>query len=156
VSIGELRERSQKSQAATNQLSWKTGAVYGQAQNFARRIVEMPANLATPTLLANLITKEFEGLKNVEIRVRDKRWIQEREMRSFLSVAAGSVEEPKFVEIVYKGAGGDAKPVALVGKGMDRCLTFYFYFYFFLFFSRYRVPKFKRPRQVVLIIISFA
>lgn len=41
-------------------------------------------------------------------------------MNTFLSVAAGTDEPAKFVEIIYKGAkkGGDATDVAFVGKGI--------------------------------------
>ena len=41
-------------------------------------------------------------------------------MRTFLSVAAGTEEPAKFVEIMYKGASGsgDATDVAFVGKGI--------------------------------------
>lgn len=41
-------------------------------------------------------------------------------MNTFLSVAAGTEEPAKFVEIIYKGAkeGGDATDVAFVGKGI--------------------------------------
>lgn len=41
-------------------------------------------------------------------------------MRTFLSVAAGTEEPAKFVEIIYKGASGsgDATDLAFVGKGI--------------------------------------
>lgn len=41
-------------------------------------------------------------------------------MRTFLSVAAGTEEPCKFVEIIYKGAkeGGSETDVAFVGKGI--------------------------------------
>lgn len=48
-------------------------------------------------------------------------WAKEKGMRTFLSVAAGSEQPAKFVEIIYKGASGsgsDATDVAFVGKGI--------------------------------------
>ena len=39
-------------------------------------------------------------------------------MGSFLSVAKGSEEEPKFLEIDYKGGKADESPVIFVGKGV--------------------------------------
>lgn len=51
-------------------------------------------------------------------------WAEERGMRTFLSVAAGSEEPCKFLEIHYKGSkNGSAKSefkpsLALVGKGI--------------------------------------
>lgn len=48
-------------------------------------------------------------------------WAKEKKMNTFLSVAAGTDEPAKFVEIIYKGAKeGDesATDVAFVGKGI--------------------------------------
>jgi len=39
-------------------------------------------------------------------------------MRTFLSVTHGTAEPAKFLEIHYKGAAGDAQPLAFVGKGI--------------------------------------
>ena len=39
-------------------------------------------------------------------------------MFAYLSVANGSDEPPKFVELTYKGSSHDAGPFALVGKGI--------------------------------------
>ena len=39
-------------------------------------------------------------------------------MFAYLSVANGSDEPPKFVELEYKGAPDDSAPFALVGKGI--------------------------------------
>ncbi|KAA1129164.1 hypothetical protein PGTUg99_032295 [Puccinia graminis f. sp. tritici] len=103
-------------------LDWSTGLVFGQAQNLARELMESPANLMTPTLFCERITKEFQGIKNVEIQAHDKSWAEAKKMNSFLSVARGTTEPCKFLEIHYKGASGGAgefKPtVALVGKGI--------------------------------------
>ncbi|KAA1091815.1 hypothetical protein PGTUg99_014609 [Puccinia graminis f. sp. tritici] len=103
-------------------LDWSTGLVFGQAQNLARELMESPANLMTPTLFCDRISKEFQGIKNVEIQAHDKSWAEAKKMNSFLSVARGTTEPCKFLEIHYKGASGGAgefKPtVALVGKGI--------------------------------------
>ncbi|KAI9624539.1 hypothetical protein H4Q26_016768 [Puccinia striiformis f. sp. tritici PST-130] len=66
---------------------------------------------------------EFQGIKNVDIHVHDKAWAESHKMNSFLSVARGTTEPCKFLEIHYKGASGGSsgefKPtVALVGKGI--------------------------------------
>ena len=41
-----------------------------------------------------------------------------KENVAYLSVANGSDEPPKFVELTYKGSSHDAGPFALVGKGI--------------------------------------
>ncbi len=49
---------------------------------------------------------------------RDRAWAEEKKMESFLSVAAGSAQPPKFLELEYKGGSDGAAPFALVGKGI--------------------------------------
>jgi aminopeptidase len=60
----------------------------------------------------------FAGHDNVEVIVRDREWIQDQKMGAFLSVAQGSDQPLKFLEIHYKGASTDKAPLALVGKGV--------------------------------------
>ncbi|KAG5458261.1 MAG: hypothetical protein BJ554DRAFT_1551, partial [Olpidium bornovanus] len=123
----ELKSKQPSSQVSAGPLraadgpSWRTGMLYAEAQNFARRITEMPSNLATPELFAETVAKAVGGLQGVEVFVRDETWIRERNMRLLLSVAAGSTRPPRFVEIRYRGGGGgggDGSPLALVGKGV--------------------------------------
>ncbi|KAN0065120.1 hypothetical protein ACQY0O_001617 [Thecaphora frezii] len=100
-------------------LSWYTGEVYAKAQNWARELKETPANLMTPTIFAQRVTAAFKNLPNTSVIVHDEDWAREQKMGSFLSVAAGTDEPAKFVEIHYKGAPNhDAAPLAFVGKGI--------------------------------------
>lgn len=102
-------------------LDWNTGIIFGQAQNLARELMETAANLMTPTKFCDRIQKEFQDIKNVNIQVHEKTWAEEKGMNSFLSVARGSNEPCKFLEIHYQGKskGSEFKPtVALVGKGI--------------------------------------
>ncbi|KAG6809374.1 hypothetical protein H0H92_000512 [Tricholoma furcatifolium] len=98
---------------------WDRGVVYAKAQNFARTLMELPANMMTPTKFTERVQTEFAGLKNVEIIVRDEAWAAEKGMNVFLSVTRGTSEPAKIMEIHYKGAPSkDAQPLALVGKGI--------------------------------------
>ncbi|MBW0473128.1 hypothetical protein O181_012843 [Austropuccinia psidii MF-1] len=102
-------------------LDWSTGLIFGQAQNLARELMETGANLMTPTKFCERIKKEFQGLANVEIHVREKSWAENSKMNSFLSVARGTEEPCKFLEIHYKGtksASGFKPSIAFVGKGI--------------------------------------
>ncbi|KAG9098172.1 hypothetical protein FRC06_006677 [Ceratobasidium sp. 370] len=104
---------------SAGELNWETGVTYAKAQNLARELMELPANMLTPTLFCERIAKEFEGVKNVELIVREKEWAEEKGMRTFLSVSKGSSEPPKFLEIHYKGASDpNAQPLVFVGKGI--------------------------------------
>lgn len=105
--------------ATGSDLNWQTGSLYANGQNLARELMELPANMLTPTAFCERIVKEFQGLNNVEIHVRDKAWAEEKGMRVFLSVAQGTAQPPKFLEIHYKGAKDpQARPLGLVGKGI--------------------------------------
>ncbi|EGG12142.1 uncharacterized protein MELLADRAFT_54777 [Melampsora larici-populina 98AG31] len=103
------------------ELNWSSGLIFGRAQNLARELMETPANMMTPTAFCDRIKKEFEGISNVEIHVRDREWAEAKGMRSFLSVARGSNEPCKFLEVHYKGSSGSGAfqpSVAFVGKGI--------------------------------------
>ncbi|KAH8101643.1 cytosol aminopeptidase family, catalytic domain-containing protein [Cristinia sonorae] len=98
---------------------WDEGVTYAYAQNLARTLTELPANLMTPTIFTERIKSEFTDIPNTEILVRDEAWAAEKGMRTFLSVTQGTSEPAKFLEIHYKGAADkDATPVVLVGKGI--------------------------------------
>ena len=94
------------------------GRIIGEAQNFARDLVNEPGNRMTPTILAERARKMSEeaGLK-CEIYGPDK--LKELKMGAFWSVAQGSDEEPRLILMRYEPAGAPPKPVlGLVGKGI--------------------------------------
>ncbi|PWN49111.1 hypothetical protein IE53DRAFT_318209 [Violaceomyces palustris] len=100
-------------------LSWFTGEVYAKAQNWARELMETPANLMTPTIFSQRVTAAFKNVPGTSVQVHDEAWAKEQRMGSFLSVAAGTDEPAKFVEIKYNGApDSKAPPLAFVGKGI--------------------------------------
>jgi leucyl aminopeptidase len=77
----------------------------------------LPANVCTPTYLANTAKKMAKDFK-LDVEILDRKQIEALKMYSFLSVTNGTVEPPKF--IVLKHMGGKAKdaPIVLVGKGI--------------------------------------
>lgn len=84
-------------------LDWKTGSLYAEGQNMAREFMELPGNLMTPTVFCKRATQVLKGLPNVTVHVRDEAWAAEKEMRSFLSVTAGTAEPAnswKFITMV--------------------------------------------------------
>ncbi|OLY84562.1 Cytosol aminopeptidase [Smittium mucronatum] len=99
---------------------WNEGKICAESQNFVRDLTTTPANLMTPTIFAESVVKELESIKNVTVNVYDQDWIETNKMGLFLSVAQGSAQPPKFVEIIYNGLGSSslAPSVALVGKGI--------------------------------------
>ncbi|KAG8939548.1 hypothetical protein FRC04_006234 [Tulasnella sp. 424] len=104
---------------ATESARWEEGLTVSYAQNLARELMELPANMMTPTLFCERMQKELDGVANVETFVRDEAWAAEKGMRTFLSVTKGTSEPAKFLEIHYKGAADkSATPLVLVGKGI--------------------------------------
>ncbi|WFD35047.1 hypothetical protein MCUN1_001895 [Malassezia cuniculi] len=100
-------------------LSWWTGEVYARAQNWARELQELPSNIITPTAFAERVSATFKNIPNTQVIVRDEDWARSENMNLFLSVAHGSDEPLRFVEVHYRGApDADAQPLAIVGKGI--------------------------------------
>ncbi|MDD3267251.1 MAG: leucyl aminopeptidase [Burkholderiales bacterium] len=83
-----------------------------------RDLANNPANVATPTYLADVAETFVEINDKVSAQILGKKDIQKLGMNSFLGVAKGSVEEPRFIILEYKGAKKSEKPVVLVGKGI--------------------------------------
>ena len=88
-----------------------------QAVTKARDLVNEPANIMTPSALADE-AKEICKKNNIKFTVLDKDECEALGMHSFLSVARGSSEELKFIVMEYNGRATDEDKVALVGKGI--------------------------------------
>ena len=95
---------------------WQRGVILANGQNIARKLMETPANLMTPTRFGEIATELGTPL-GVKVIVHDKAWAKSKKMGSFLSVAQGSDEPPVFLEMHYNNAP-NGKPLALVGKGI--------------------------------------
>ncbi len=93
----------------------RRGSILGEAVNLARRLAVTPANDMTPTILAQEATKAAKDA-GFAIEVHDAEWARARGMGSFLSVAQGSVQPPKFIVMHHKNGKGER--LALVGKGI--------------------------------------
>ncbi|KAK4337411.1 hypothetical protein RND71_044141 [Anisodus tanguticus] len=95
---------------------WKKGFILSRMQNFCRKLQELPANIMTPTRFGQEAKELCEPL-GVKVLVHDRQWAEEKKMYSFLSVANGSDEPCKFVELHYMNAG-EKRPLVFVGKGI--------------------------------------
>ena len=93
------------------------GIALGDATNFARELVNDPANVVTPTELAK---RSVDAGKKYgfEVEVKDKDHIIENKMDAFWSVAKGATEEPKLIIMRYKGDPSSDKIFGLIGKGL--------------------------------------
>ena len=119
----ELKEKSTDNNEIKNVTfigggDFNTGIVIAEAQVIARRLTELPANIATPTYVSEEIQKIFKPMDNTDIKIHEEKWALDRKMNSFLSVAAGSDQPAKFAEIKYYGTDKSEKPIILAGKGI--------------------------------------
>jgi leucyl aminopeptidase len=82
---------------------------------FTRDLVSEPANVLSTTEFAD----RLEALRELglEVEVLDEAALEALGMRTLLAVARGSETPARVVVMQWKG-GGDAKPLALVGKGV--------------------------------------
>jgi leucyl aminopeptidase len=95
----------------------KRGEALSAGVTLAREMANRPGNLATPTALADEARKlgRSHGLK---VEVLDRKHAEKLGMGSFLAVAQGSAEPPKFIVARWMGGEKNAAPVVLVGKGI--------------------------------------
>ena len=106
-----------KIEAAAVTEGLKRGEAIAAGATLARECANRPANHCTPTYLATQAKKlgKDYGLK---VEVLDRKACEKLGMGSFLSVAQGSDEPPRFIVARWQGAGKSDAPVVLVGKGI--------------------------------------
>jgi len=107
----------QKTEAAAVQQGLRCGTAIASGVTLAREFGNRPGNQCTPTWLgqqAKKIGKEWD----LDVEVMDKKQIEKLGMGSFLAVAQGSAEPPRFIVARYDGAAKSQAPVVLVGKGI--------------------------------------
>ncbi|GLT73361.1 hypothetical protein SLA2020_452270 [Shorea laevis] len=87
---------------------------------FGRELVNSPANVLTPAVLAEEASKIASLYSDVlSATILDAEECKKLKMGSYLAVAAASANPPHFIHLCYKPPGGSAKvKLALVGKGL--------------------------------------
>jgi leucyl aminopeptidase len=91
------------------------GAALGAGQTLARGIQVLPGNICTPTYVGRA-AEELAARHGFAVTVLDRAAIAREKMGALLAVAQGSVEEPRFIVLEYRGA--EDAPIVLVGKGV--------------------------------------
>ncbi|XP_050528203.1 cytosol aminopeptidase-like [Daktulosphaira vitifoliae] len=90
------------------------GAVFGGAQNLARMFTEIPANILTPSVFADNMTKTLCPC-GITVDIQDKDWIEAKKLYGVLEASKGSCEQPLFAVLGYCGGDKTQKPLAFVG-----------------------------------------
>ncbi|MBT6843171.1 MAG: leucyl aminopeptidase [Candidatus Melainabacteria bacterium] len=93
--------------------------IIAESVAMARDLVWEPACEVTPTYLANYAKKIAAGKSNpLVLKILEKKDCEKLGMGSFLAVAQGADQPPKFIEFSYKPTGKIKKHIALIGKGV--------------------------------------
>ncbi len=103
--------------AAALETGAQRGQILGDAINFTRSMALTPANDMTPTHMAEK-AQEVSAKTGIALDVLDEDRARKEGMGSFLSVAQGSAQPPKFIVMTYKGDPSSKEILALVGKGI--------------------------------------
>lgn len=105
-----------ESQAAEKAAGEARAVVSGMIM--ARELANLPGNVCTPAYLAEQAKGLENEYKSLKVGVLEEKEMEELGMGALLSVSRGSRQPAKLITIEYRGAGKDAKPVVLVGKGL--------------------------------------
>jgi len=118
-----------RAQSAEAKAGAREGAAIAQGMTLARDLGNLPGNVCTPTYLGETARQLAKTYKTIKAEVLGRKQIEALNMGSFLSVARGSDEEPRFIVLRYQGGKPAAKksknapgpivgPIVLVGKGI--------------------------------------
>lgn len=96
------------------------GQVIAASVMRARDLVNGPANLVTPSHLADVAREIADTLtdRGVKVTVLEREDCEKLGMGCYLAVARGSAQRPKFIHLQYTPKGASRGRVCLVGKGV--------------------------------------
>ena len=107
--------------AAAEAAAIERGIAQGKATaagiKLAKDLANLPGNLCTPTYLAET-AEQLAAELPIATRILEQSDMEALGMGALLSVAKGSRQPPKFIIMEYRNGPDDAKPIALVGKGL--------------------------------------
>jgi leucyl aminopeptidase len=89
-----------------------------KGMKLTRDLANRPANVCTPTHLANQAKELGKTYKSIKVKIMNEEEMAKLNMNTLLSVARGSREPAKLITMEYKGGKSGSKPYVLVGKGV--------------------------------------
>jgi leucyl aminopeptidase len=106
-----------KAEVRKAQRGLEQGSALAAGMALTKDLGNLPPNVCTPSYLADQ-ARELAKRYKMKVQVLEREDMKKVGMNTLLAVAQGSHEPPKFIVIEHRGAGKDAKPVVLVGKGI--------------------------------------
>ncbi|HEY6732065.1 MAG TPA: leucyl aminopeptidase [Solirubrobacterales bacterium] len=95
----------------------ETARVATEAQNRARDLQNTPANVATPTFLAERAEEIAASSEAITAEILGRSELEAKGMGGLLAVSQGGPQEPQLIVLRYAG-GGSGPTLGLVGKGV--------------------------------------
>ncbi len=102
----------------------KIGTILGQAQSYARTIMNRPANVIDPAKLATEAQRLARETRGLTCTVLDEKKLRAKKMGGLLAVGKGSTRKPRLIVLKYTSAGGAGvagvkkRTIGLVGKAI--------------------------------------
>lgn len=97
--------------------SFNEGQILGEANVFSRHMTNMPANVMTPSKLADM-AKQYAEEAGIEIEIKDENEIEALGMHAFMAVAKASNNPPRLIVMRYKGNPESDQTIGYIGKGL--------------------------------------
>ena len=91
--------------------------IAAEAQNRARELQDLPANVATPTFLADRAGEIAGEHASVTVETLGRAEMEGKGMGGLVAVSQGAAEEPQLIVMRYSG-GGSGPTLGLVGKAV--------------------------------------
>jgi leucyl aminopeptidase len=104
--------------AAAIRAGVKLGTAIANGSDLARDLGNRPANVCTPSHLAEVARKLGRKFRKMSVKVLGEPEIRRLGMGALLSVTQGADEPPRLIVIEYHGGAAREAPVALCGKGV--------------------------------------
>lgn len=94
------------------------GEAIAAGMELARDLANQPANVCTPSHLANAARELAREHRKIRVRILDEQECRKLRMGAFLSVTAGTQEPARLIVLEYRNGPRGRAPTALVGKGV--------------------------------------
>ena len=109
---------AERGELAGAEQALRVGQAVAHGIKLTRDLGNLPANICTPSYLADQARALAKRHKSLKVEVLDRAHMEKLGMGSLLAVARGSEEPPKLIVAYYRGGAKNDRPVALVGKGV--------------------------------------
>jgi leucyl aminopeptidase len=93
------------------------GQIIAEATNYARDLVNEPANYMTPSDMVN-VAEKIAGKLALDLTVMERQQMKKEDMGALLGVAQGSAQPPKLIILTYIGNARSKKHIGFIGKGI--------------------------------------